>query len=238
LTRQLSGKSCESGSTWGFDSRGIWVDKGCSAEFSVTQYAYGTPDTQKTVANGTSIPVRVDQTIDAKNNDGRVYSGTISEDVLDQDGKVAIPQGSTAELMFKADAQKNLQLDLESLTINGQRYAVNVDPNDVTATGKDGLGANSRTATYVGGGAAIGAIIGAIAGGGKGAAIGAGVGAGAGAGTQVLTRGKEVRIPAETVVTFRLNQPLYLGIADNGYKRGRDHYHYPSTIFDDQRNSN
>ena len=62
----------------------------------------------------------------------------------------------------------------------------------------------------VGGGAVLGTLLGAIAGGGKGAAIGAVAGAATGAGVQVLTRGKEVRVPAETVLNFRLDQPLYL----------------------------
>ncbi len=75
---------------------------------------------------------------------------------------------------------------------------------------KDGVGANRRTGEYVGGGAAIGAIIGAIAGGGKGAAIGGIVGAGAGAGTQIVTQGREVHVPAESVIRFRLDRPLRL----------------------------
>jgi outer membrane lipoprotein SlyB len=62
----------------------------------------------------------------------------------------------------------------------------------------------------VGGGAAIGALIGAVAGGGKGAAVGAAVGAAGGAAAQVLTRGDTVRVPAETVMTFRLDQPWHL----------------------------
>ena len=61
-----------------------------------------------------------------------------------------------------------------------------------------GIGANRRTATMVGGGAALGTLLGAIAGGGKGAAIGAVAGAVAGGAAQVLTRGKEVNVPAET----------------------------------------
>ena len=54
----------------------------------------------------------------------------------------------------------------------------------------------------------MGAIIGAIAGGGKGAAIGAGAGAGAGALTQVLTKGRSIKVPVESVLTFRLARPL------------------------------
>jgi len=62
----------------------------------------------------------------------------------------------------------------------------------------------------VGGGAALGTLLGALAGGGKGAAIGAIAGAAAGGGVQVLTKGREIRVPAETVLHFRLDQPLHL----------------------------
>jgi hypothetical protein len=70
------------------------------------------------------------------------------------------------------------------------------------------MGANKRTAEYTGGGTAVGAIIGAIAGGGRGAAIGAGSGAGAGALTQILTKGGSIKVPAESVLTFKLDRPL------------------------------
>ncbi len=71
-----------------------------------------------------------------------------------------------------------------------------------------GKGRGGDTAKKVGGGAAVGAIIGAIAGGGKGAAIGAGVGAGAGTAVQVFTRGQQVKVPSETLLEFRLEQPV------------------------------
>jgi uncharacterized protein YcfJ len=59
-------------------------------------------------------------------------------------------------------------------------------------------------------GAAIGTLIGALLGHGKGALIGAGVGAVAGAGTEVLTNGKAVQVPAETVLNFKLESDLRL----------------------------
>jgi len=62
----------------------------------------------------------------------------------------------------------------------------------------------------VGGGAALGTLLGAIAGGGKGAAIGAVAGAGAGGTAQVLTKGKTVKVPAETILRFQLDRPLHL----------------------------
>jgi hypothetical protein len=77
----------------------------------------------------------------------------------------------------------------------------------------------------VGGGAALGAIIGAIAGGAKGAAIGAGAGAAAGAGGQILKRGREVRIPPESLVSFRIDRGMKMGVADPGSLLDGRHYH-------------
>jgi hypothetical protein len=99
-------------------------------------------------------------------------------------------------------------LDLQSVSVEGQEYRVST--TDLQRSGKQGLGANKRTAEYTGGAAALGAIIGAIAGGGKGAAIGAGAGAGAGAATQVITKGGSIKVPVETVLTFELNQPVQI----------------------------
>jgi outer membrane lipoprotein SlyB len=104
-----------------------------------------------------------------------------------------------------------LALDLRSVTVNGRTYLV--DTGAVEQSSNTGLGANRRTATMVGGGAALGTLVGAIAGGGRGAAIGAAVGAAGGATTQVLTKGSEVKVPAETMLTFRLDQPLRLQAA-------------------------
>jgi YmgG-like glycine-zipper protein len=102
---------------------------------------------------------------------------------------------------------------------------------------KEGLGKNERTGKYVGGGAVLGAIIGAITGGGKGAAIGAGAGAAAGAGVQVLTRGKSVDVPSESLLTFRLSEPLRAGLQDRGSMRNGHHYHPNAARRSDTDNS-
>lgn len=179
-----------------------------------------------TIGAGASIPVRTNETIDVNKSDGQVFAGMVAEDVLDANGNVAIPKGSSAELIVRKASNKELSLDLESITVSGQRYAVTAGEEPAGSSGqRDSIGKNKRTAEYIGGGAALGAIIGAIAGGGKGAAIGAGAGAAAGAGTQVLTRGKKVKVPAESLLTFRLEQPLEMGVADSGYTRSGRHYH-------------
>ncbi|MBL8175965.1 MAG: patatin-like phospholipase family protein [Bryobacterales bacterium] len=150
----------------------------------------------QTIGTGTSIIVRTGEAIDAKKADGRVFNGVVDQNVLDGNGNVAVAKGAVAELMVKTAANKELTLDLESITMNGKRYAVTADESSLSATQRDGIGKNRRTVEYLGGGAAVGAIIDAIAGGGRGAAIGAAAGAGAGAGAQVFTRGKAVKVPA------------------------------------------
>jgi hypothetical protein len=162
---------------------------------------------------GTGIPVRNEETIDSgKAVEGQVYAAEIASDVKDADGSVVIPRGSNAHLVIKSASKggkfrgaSDLVLDLTAVSIDGQQYEL--DASDISQKGHSGLGGNKRTGEFVGGGAAIGAIIGAIAGGGKGAAIGAGSGAAAGAVTQVVTKGS-IKVPAETVLTFKLDSPL------------------------------
>jgi hypothetical protein len=164
--------------------------------------------------SGTALPVRTNETIDsARAAEGEVYEAEVSDSVLNSAGTVVIPKGSKAQLVIVSASQggkirgaSDLVLNLASVTVGGRRYQL--EASDIAQRGKAGVGANKRTATYTGGGAAIGAIIGAIAGGGKGAAIGAGAGAGAGALTQIMTKGKAIRVPAESVLTFRLESPL------------------------------
>jgi len=166
------------------------------------------------VPEGTEIPVRLEESIDSsKAVEGQTYAAEVAQDVLDESGDVVIPRGSNAQVVIKSVSKggrfhgaSDLVLDLRSVSVEGQAYTL--DTTDVQRRGKDGIGANRRTAEYTGGAAAIGAIIGAIAGGGKGAAIGAGSGAGAGAITQILTKGGSIRVPAETILTFKLDRAL------------------------------
>ena len=190
--------------------------------FAVATLAFAQAET---VGTGTSISVRTSERIDVKKSDGRVFTGVVDQDVADANRNVAIPKGSNAELIVRKASNKDLTLDLESVTVNGHRYAVTADASRASSGQRDGIGKNKRTAEFIGGGAVLGAIIGAIAGGGKGAAIGAAAGAGAGAGTQILTRGKTVKVPAESLLTFRLEQPIEMGAVDNGFTRNGRHYH-------------
>jgi hypothetical protein len=162
---------------------------------------------------GTTLEVRTNESINSKDTaEGRTYQGEISTEVIGANGQVLIPKGSRAELVVLEMREKSgikgagLQLGLQSVTVNGTRYLV--VSREVEQTG--GIGANRRTAEMVGGGAALGTLIGAAAGGGKGAVIGGLVGAAAGAAAQILTQGNEVRIPAETVMRFRIEETMRL----------------------------
>ena len=163
----------------------------------------------RTISEGTEIKARTDTAIPAHPTSGAVYTATISDDVPDTSGSIAIPRGSRARLVATpTDDGKDTLLDLRSVTVNGKRYDL-AAAGGGKSTGSAGLGANKRTAKYVGGGAAVGAVLGALLGGGKGAAIGALVGGAGGAGAQVLT-GKKKGIPAETQLSYKLAQPLTL----------------------------
>ena len=172
-----------------------------------------------TIPSGTEIRVRADQAINTKTaSTNQIYPATVSNNVLDSSGRAAIPSGSPAQLKVVSLGNNQLTLDLRSVTVNGRTYMINSESASAAAsTKRGGLGANKRTGEYVGGGALAGTLLGAIAGGGKGAAIGALAGGAAGAGAQVLTRGKELNVPAETQLTFRLNRTLTMA------RRGTQH---------------
>jgi hypothetical protein len=227
LLRELRGSQCEEGFSWGYNRREIWVDRGCQAEFSLNDAQYPSNPVSR-VEPGTNLSVRTNEPIETHSRDGRVYYGRIADDVRGSDGQIAIPRGSDVELIVRRARDNDLILDIESVTAYGQRYGIDTQAQRIESSDRQGVGANKRTGQFVGGGAVLGTILGAIAGGGKGAAIGAAAGAAAGASGQILTQGSEVRVPAESIVNFRLDQPLMVNIPDNGYDQNGEHYHrYP-----------
>jgi hypothetical protein len=164
---------------------------------------------------GTDFPVRTNEAIDStKSYEGQTYSASIMEDILDIAGNVAIPNGSGAQLIVRkisgggAIHSPELILDLYSVTVGKKQYQV--VSSAVKETNRKGLGANARTAETVGGGSALGALLGGVFGGGRGAGLGVLAGAGGGALTQVFTRGKEVHVPPESLLRFRLEKTLVL----------------------------
>ena len=162
-----------------------------------------------TIPAGQSILVRMIDAVDSsKNHVGDIFHASLETDLTVNNMLVARKGADVYGRLAEAKeaghiaGSSELQLELTRMVIDGRDYPL--VSSDYTLQGK---GRGSNTAKKVGGGAVAGAIIGAIAGGGKGAAIGAGVGSAAGAGVQVLTRGQQVKVPSETLLEFRLQQP-------------------------------
>ncbi len=161
---------------------------------------------------GTNFVVRMIDAVDSdKVTVGQNYSAALDEPVA-IDGQTAIPRG--ADVVVKLVEAKNsgkftgraeLTLALWTVKVNGKE----VDVNTQTIT-RQSDSRGQRTGTMAAGGAIVGAVIGGIAGGGKGAAIGAGAGGAAGAGAEAATKGPRVKIPAETRLTFVLDNAVRL----------------------------
>lgn len=180
------------------------------------------------VLAGTTIQVRTTEVVDTQEMNGRIYRGIVESDVRDAQGRLAIPSGATAELVVRRDQDNDLVLDLDSVTVHGRRYGVDATRNRIGGgidIRNSGIGANKETARNVGGGALLGAILGAAIGGGDGAAAGAAAGAAVGAGAQILTKGRRVNVPAEALLSYRLQSDMNLDVTDSGYDRDGRHYH-------------
>ena len=178
--------------------------------------------TAQVLPQGTEIKVRTDTPIPAKPPANAKYAATVSDDVMNSSGKVAIPRHSRAQLVAVPTSDgKDTNLDLRSVTVNGRRYLLTTKDSDKSSA-PGGLGANKRTGKFVGGGAAVGAVLGAIFGGGKGAAIGALAGGAGGAGAQVYT-GRKKAIPAETELKFKLAQDLEMRSTAARSRKGLQH---------------
>jgi hypothetical protein len=158
---------------------------------------------------GTVIAVRLNDTLGSNvSESGQSFTATVI-DPIEIDQRIVIAKGATAtgtvvdaQPLGRFEGGARLQLRLDSVDANGHTAHIETAVIDRSEKGK-----GKRTATMIGGGAAAGAIIGALAGGGKGAAIGAGAGAAAGTGGAALTGNKNVVLPVETALSFKLIAP-------------------------------
>jgi hypothetical protein len=165
-----------------------------------------------TLAEGTPIHVRLDNTVDSnRSRSGDEFAATVADPVV-LDNKTVIPQGSTAKGLV-VDAKQGghlsgvprLRLELTSVELNGKAYDLRT-----TSGFRSGKNHNLHNLKWIGGGAGGGLLIGALAGGGKGALIGGPVGAGVGTAVAYFTGKKDIRLPAETPLTFRLTRPVVI----------------------------
>jgi hypothetical protein len=163
-----------------------------------------------TIPEGAVVSVRTIEGIDSSvNRTGQTFKASLDAPIV-VDDKVVVPKDLNVTLkLVSADSaghmsgRSELTVSLESFTFQGKKYVV--ASSDVQEKGGS---RGKRSAAVIGGGAVLGAIIGGIAGGGKGAAIGAAAGGGAGTAVQAMTKGEQVKIPAETKLDFTLHAPL------------------------------
>lgn len=167
-----------------------------------------------TLAQGTMIHVTLDQTLASdQSGSGAEFEASVSQPVV-VDGKTVIPKGARARGRVvearesgRLKGRAYLRLGLRSVEVGGKTYDL-----ETSAISRAGGSHRDRNLALIGGGAGLGAVIGGVAGGGKGAAIGAATGAGAGTATAAITGKKDIRIPAETPLSFKLTQPVTIQV--------------------------
>jgi hypothetical protein len=144
---------------------------------------------------GTELVVRTIETIDSRNfGVDQTFSALVERAVSDETGRIIISKGSSAQLVIRQvssggkTGSPEMVLDVQSITIEGRRYLIS--KADLTEDNETGIGT--------------------VAGGGKATAIGYLIGAADGADTQVRTTGREVKVPSDTVLRFRLDKPVTL----------------------------
>src|SRR3984957_4100532 len=170
------------------------------------------PQPPLVLPRGTRLEVRLNQTINVKHvESGDRFNGSLAEPVV-EGNTVAVPSGSAAsgEILVahkrgKFKGQSVLALTLTRLDVNGTVYRI--DTSNLARTKK---GKGKRSAAFIGGGAGMGMLIGGLATGGVGLLVGGLAGGGAGALGAAFTGNSDLKIPAETVVTFRLQDALTL----------------------------
>lgn len=163
-----------------------------------------------TIPAGERVSVRmIDSISSAQDAAGQVFRASLYGPLVSH-GRVVVRAGAPVSVLLtnakgagRIKGNSDLEVRLSRLEYHGHTYEL-----DSSVYDEVGKGRGKTTAVRTGVGAAAGAIIGAIAGGGKGAAIGSAAGGGAGFGTAVFTHGQQVKIPSETILTFRLEAPL------------------------------
>lgn len=167
--------------------------------------------TEVTIPAGTSLAIRLDQSISVKENrSGDRFSGEVVEPIRAADGNLLVPKNTRVGGVVDASHKRGhfkgasqLSLRLTSMTLNGQEWPL--ETRDLSQRKK---GKGKRSAALIGGGAGLGMLIGGLASGGTGLLWGGLAGGGAGTAAAGLTGNRDLRIPAETVVHFKLAQDL------------------------------
>jgi len=162
------------------------------------------------VPSGTTLMIRTSTSLSSGTSQtGQEFVGHLARPVSIR-GTTVFPSGSRvtgtvveAQKRGKVKGEAVLDLRLTSITAHGRTYSIRTGVLENTAKGK-----GKRTAVTTGGGAAGGGLLGGIAGGAKGAGIGALLGAGAGLVGGAVTGNKQIELPSESALSFRLASPV------------------------------
>ena len=160
---------------------------------------------------GTNLSIRIDQRISVKTSrSGDGFTGEFVTPVLADNNNVILPKGTQVSGVVDVSHRRGhfkgrslLELRLTSLTLNGTQYPITTGD---LARSKKGKG--KRSAAIIGGGAGLGMLVGGLTTGGAGVAIGGLVGGGAGTAVAGLTGNRDIDIPAESILNFRLADDL------------------------------
>ena len=172
-----------------------------------TEPAQVTGSERGVIPVGQQMDVRLQDTLNSGTaTSEQRFTATTAVD-LKQGDATLVPAGSTvrgivsgAKPAGKVDRTGSLTLAFDQLVVNGREYPIRGMATQVFQSG----GIREEAAT-VGTAGAVGAIVGGIIGGVKGALIGAAVGSG---GVIAATEGKDVELPAGTIVRIRLDSPV------------------------------
>jgi BON domain-containing protein/YmgG-like glycine-zipper protein len=176
-----------------------------------------------TIPSDTTFRVQMVDAVDSATNQvGEKFLASLDAPIVEDD-KVILPKGTDvyvkltdAKTSGRFSGRSELRLELDHLEFQGKSY-----PLESSTYEQVGASRGKDTAKKAAIGAAIGGAIGAIAGGGKGAAIGAGAGAGSGTAAQIILKGKQVQVPSETKLDFRLEKPLEVTVQPGQFKSNR-----------------
>jgi hypothetical protein len=160
-----------------------------------------------TIPAGQELDVRLQDSLSSETATvEQRFEATTAVD-LTQSGRVLVPAGSTVRGVV-SDVKKagrieragSLTLSFDQLVVNGREIPIRGTATQVFES--KGIREEAGTA---GVGAGVGGIIGGVLGGVKGAILGAVIGAG---GAIAATDGKDITLPAGSVVRIRLNQDV------------------------------
>ena len=171
------------------------------------------PPPPPVIVAGTTMTIRIDQRISVKTSrSGDTFTGEIVEPVVDNNNTLLVPKGAPVGGVIDASHRRGhfkgsslLELRLTSLTLNGIQYPL--ETRDLARTKR---GKGRRSTALIAGGSGLGMLVGGVASGGVGLVVGGLVGGGAGTAVAGLTGNRDIDIPAESIVHFKLADDLVL----------------------------